>query len=141
MPVAVVSSVAFPPQVAQTGTFTSNDVRNTSCSGLKVVLDMTSAGAGSVTLTIQGKDERSGKGNRRSGRLAGPQEAAALRRAGRGRGGVDPARTGTSPRTVQRVRSAFSGPGTSGYNFRSQVLGSNLAAHVPGTTPPLGHRS
>jgi hypothetical protein len=32
-----------------------------SCRGVKVVLDMTSAGSGSVVLTIQGKDKASGK--------------------------------------------------------------------------------
>ena len=60
MSAAVVSSVGFPPQVAQTGTFTSPDIRNVVASGVKVVLDMTAAGSGSVVLTIQGKDPGSG---------------------------------------------------------------------------------
>lgn len=39
----------------------SADQTNTGCRGVKVVLDMTAVGTGSVTLTIQGKDVASGK--------------------------------------------------------------------------------
>jgi hypothetical protein len=63
MPVAIASQVAFPAQVGQTGTFTSADVRNVACTGLKVVLDLTSnpGSLGSIVLTVQGKDQASGK--------------------------------------------------------------------------------
>jgi hypothetical protein len=46
---------------AQTTTQTQVDQTNTNYRGIKVVLDMTTVGAGSVTLTIQGKDPTSGK--------------------------------------------------------------------------------
>jgi hypothetical protein len=48
--------------VAATTTQTGADqVNTTSGRGVKVVLDMTAVGTGSVTLTIQGKDAASGK--------------------------------------------------------------------------------
>jgi hypothetical protein len=46
---------------AATTTQTSADYRNSCYRGIKVVLDMTTVGTGSVTLTIQGKDVASGK--------------------------------------------------------------------------------
>lgn len=46
---------------AATTTQTGPDMANTSHRGVKVVLDMTTVGTGSVTLTIQGKDNASGK--------------------------------------------------------------------------------
>jgi hypothetical protein len=47
--------------VAATTTQTGADLANLSHRGVKVVLDMTNVGTGSVTLTIQGKDAASGK--------------------------------------------------------------------------------
>ena len=44
-----------------TTTQTGTDQTNDGCRGVKVVLDMTVVGTGSVTLTIQGKDAASGK--------------------------------------------------------------------------------
>jgi hypothetical protein len=44
-----------------TTTQTSADQTNNTGRGVKVVLDMTAVGTGSVTLTIQGKDTASGK--------------------------------------------------------------------------------
>lgn len=49
------------PSAAQTATQTSVDIDNRYYRGIKVVLDMTAVGTGSVTLTIQGKDKTSGK--------------------------------------------------------------------------------
>lgn len=46
---------------AQTLTQTSPDYPNGYFRGVKVVLDMTVVGTGSVTVTIQGKDKTSGK--------------------------------------------------------------------------------
>ena len=46
---------------AATSTQTSPDQTNHNGRGVKVVLDMTAVGTGSVTLTIQGKDSASGK--------------------------------------------------------------------------------
>lgn len=46
---------------AATTTQNSTDQVNANGRGVKVVLDMTTAGTGSVTLTIQGKDAASGK--------------------------------------------------------------------------------
>lgn len=46
---------------AATTTQTGSDLENSCYSGVKVVLDMTTVGTGSVTLTIQGKDKTSGK--------------------------------------------------------------------------------
>lgn len=48
-------------QVGATTTQASPDQVNVNGRGVKVVLDMTAAGTGSVTLTIQGKDPASGK--------------------------------------------------------------------------------
>lgn len=47
--------------VAATTTQTGADQSNSCYRGIKVVLDMTTVGTGSVTLTIQGKDVASGK--------------------------------------------------------------------------------
>jgi len=52
--------VGLPPAVGRTTTFTSPDLVNQNARGVVVVLDMTSAGTGSVTLSIQGKDRASG---------------------------------------------------------------------------------
>lgn len=62
MPVALVSSGAFPAQVGQAGTFTSADVLNTVCRGVKVILNLTAnpGGLGSVILKIQARDVASG---------------------------------------------------------------------------------
>lgn len=49
------------PSAARTTTQTGDDLAAGSYRGIKVVLDMTTAGTGSVTLTIQGKDVTSGK--------------------------------------------------------------------------------
>lgn len=46
---------------ARTTNQTSADYDSLGCRGIKVVLDMTNVGTGSVTVTIQGKDESSGK--------------------------------------------------------------------------------
>jgi hypothetical protein len=46
---------------AVTTTQTGADIDNPAATGVKVVLDMTAVGTGSVTLTIQGKDKISGK--------------------------------------------------------------------------------
>jgi hypothetical protein len=45
----------------RTTTQTSADLVNYNAKGLHIVLDMTAVGTGSVTLTVQGKDEVSGK--------------------------------------------------------------------------------
>lgn len=47
--------------VGRTTTYTGADATSPNHAGIKVVLDMTAAGTGSVTLTIQGKDVASGK--------------------------------------------------------------------------------
>jgi hypothetical protein len=62
MPVAVGHSIAFPAQVSQSGSFTSGDIQNPGCTGVKVVLNVTGnpGGLGSLVLTIQGKDQASG---------------------------------------------------------------------------------
>lgn len=69
-PVTPVDQVGTPIQnndvtlitaVAATTTQTGADQINTAGRGVKVVLDMTTVGTGSVTLTIQGKDVASGK--------------------------------------------------------------------------------
>jgi hypothetical protein len=46
---------------ARTATNNSGDLTNASGRSLHVVLDVTTAGTGSITMTIQGKDETSGK--------------------------------------------------------------------------------
>lgn len=46
---------------ARTTTFTSSDLVNRNGRGLRVVLDMTTVGTASVTVTINGKDPVSGK--------------------------------------------------------------------------------
>lgn len=46
---------------ARTTTQTVSDIDTNGCKYLNVVLDMTTAGSGSVTLTINGKDPASGK--------------------------------------------------------------------------------
>lgn len=46
---------------ARTTTQTGADITNLSGNALMVVLDMTTVGTGSVTLTIEGKDSASGK--------------------------------------------------------------------------------
>mgnify|MGYP000488087987 CR=1 FL=1 len=49
------------PSLSRTTTQTGRDTINSYHRGLYVVLDMTTVGTGSVTLTIQGKDIASGK--------------------------------------------------------------------------------
>lgn len=61
MPTQFISSGALSIPAGATLTQTSPDFQNISCRGVKVVLDMTAFGTGSVTLTIQGKDVASGK--------------------------------------------------------------------------------
>jgi hypothetical protein len=61
MPVQLVSDVGLAIPPGATTTQTSPDFNNANARGLKVVLDMTTVGTGSVTLTIQGKDRASGK--------------------------------------------------------------------------------
>lgn len=46
---------------ARTTTQTTADRNNVGCRGVHVILDVTSAGTGSITLDIQGKDSISGK--------------------------------------------------------------------------------
>lgn len=46
---------------ARTTTQTSPDYDSLSCRGIRVIVDMTAAGTGSVTTTIQGKDPVSGQ--------------------------------------------------------------------------------
>ncbi len=62
MPTATISEVGFPAQIAQSGTFTSSDIRNPNCVGVKVVLNVTAnaGGLGSLVLKVQGKDKASG---------------------------------------------------------------------------------
>lgn len=49
-------------QTAATATFTSSDIDNPNCRGVKVTLDVTDVSAGpSITLTIKAKDRASGK--------------------------------------------------------------------------------
>lgn len=61
MPVQLVSDVVLAIPAGATTTQTSPDFNNANARGLKVVLDMTAVGTGSVTLTIQGKDRASQK--------------------------------------------------------------------------------
>src|SRR5215831_18293464 len=51
-------AMSIPP--GATTTQTSPDFQNTSARGVKVVLNMTAVGTGSVTLSIQGRDKASG---------------------------------------------------------------------------------
>lgn len=53
--------VALLPSISRTTTQTSGDLTNITGNTLTVVLDVTSAGTGSVTVTINGKDSASGK--------------------------------------------------------------------------------
>lgn len=46
--------------LARSTTQTSDDLNNPSCSGIRVILKVTSAGTGSITLTINGRDPASG---------------------------------------------------------------------------------
>lgn len=55
------SNVTLLASTARTTSQTGADTDNLNYRGIHVVLDMTTAGTGSVTLTIQGKDEASGK--------------------------------------------------------------------------------
>jgi hypothetical protein len=61
MPVQLVSDVGLAIPAGATTTQTSPDFGNSSARGLTVILDMTTVGTGSVTLSIQGKDRTSGK--------------------------------------------------------------------------------
>jgi hypothetical protein len=61
MGVQLVSDVGLAIPAGATTTQTSPDFNNTNARGLSVVLDMTTVGTGSVTLSIQGKDRTSGK--------------------------------------------------------------------------------
>lgn len=61
MPAQFISSGQLAIPAGATTTQTSPDFQNISCRGVKVVLDMTAFGTGSVTLTIQGKDPASAK--------------------------------------------------------------------------------
>jgi hypothetical protein len=54
-------SEALLPSAARTTTQTSRDIRNPGFHWLDVVLDMTAVGTGSVTVTINFKDQASGK--------------------------------------------------------------------------------
>lgn len=56
-----VDYIGFPIAAGATTTQTLADQTNPGYRGIKVVLDMTVPGTGSVTLTIQGKDRLSGK--------------------------------------------------------------------------------
>src|SRR5262245_19038525 len=61
MPVAATGSGALNIPAGATTTQTGPDFSNPAGQGVIVVLDMTTVGTGSVTLTIQGKDQKSGK--------------------------------------------------------------------------------
>jgi len=54
-------SLTLLASAARTVTVASDDQTNNDNRGVHVVLDVTNAGTGNVTLTIQGKDELSGK--------------------------------------------------------------------------------
>lgn len=58
---AIHEGATFLASAARTTTQTGADTLNRGHKGIKVVLDMTVVGTGSVTVTIQGKDETSGK--------------------------------------------------------------------------------
>ena len=60
MPAGLAKSVGLGPFVGVTTTQTSPDFKNFDCRGVKFVLNVTNAGTGSITLTIQGKDAVSG---------------------------------------------------------------------------------
>lgn len=54
--------VTLLPSASRTTTYTSPDLQNLGGrTGMNLVLDMTSVGTGSVTVTINGKDQASGK--------------------------------------------------------------------------------
>lgn len=55
------ANVTLLASASRTTTQTGADTTNYNYRGLHVVLDMTTVGTGSVTLTIEGKDEASGK--------------------------------------------------------------------------------
>lgn len=61
MPAKLTESINFNIPAATTVTYTSPDIVNTVARGVKVTLDTTAIGTGSVTLTIQAKDKASGK--------------------------------------------------------------------------------
>jgi len=54
------SEVVLLASAARTITQTSDDLNNPSCAGIRVILKVTSAGTGSITLTINGRDPASG---------------------------------------------------------------------------------
>ena len=53
-------AIVFPPQTAQTATVNGNDQTNYGARGVTVVVVTTAIGTGSITCTIQGKDQGSG---------------------------------------------------------------------------------
>lgn len=53
-------AITFPPQTAQTVTVNGQDQTNYGARGVSVVVVTTAIGTGSITLTIQGKDQGSG---------------------------------------------------------------------------------
>lgn len=61
MPAKVTESVTLVTAVGATTTQTSPDQVNVGARGVKVTIDTTVIGTGSVTVTIQGKDKASGK--------------------------------------------------------------------------------
>lgn len=61
MPIKITESIGLLTAAAVTTTQTVSDQTNVCHRGVKVVLDMTAIGTGSVTITIQGKDKLSGK--------------------------------------------------------------------------------
>ena len=67
-----------------------------------------------------------------------PGEKTAIDLKGQSSGTLDPTRTGTNPGEVADIQQNSGGPGVSGYHALSAILGPDLAAHVPGTTPPPG---
>jgi hypothetical protein len=60
MPTAIGSNGALTIAAGATTTQTSPDFQNPSCRGIKVILNSTVIGTGSVTVSIQGKDPGSG---------------------------------------------------------------------------------
>jgi hypothetical protein len=55
------SEVVLLASAARTTTETSGDLNNPNCRGIRVILDVTTAGTGSITVTINGRDPASGK--------------------------------------------------------------------------------
>lgn len=53
--------VVLLPSASRTTTYTSPDLSNLAGKAVSVILDMTNVGTGSVTVTINGKDQASGK--------------------------------------------------------------------------------